>query len=185
MMAETRQLPLSDAGEKGLLCSIIQNTAIYLENEQAVTPQLFQVPANQIIFDAVRKLAPSISTIDWQVLNAAFTKKELESIGGVSYLNEVFGFTPTSAGWKYYYELAFDAYRLREAHLCALKILGIEDPRDAGQAAEAAEATLRAIGAPAIKEPVQFKERIFQAFEWIETLTTTPPESAIRFGIEA
>jgi replicative DNA helicase len=184
-MTEPKQLPLSEVGEKGLLCSMMQSTAIYLENEQAVTPLLFQVPANQTIFDAVRKLAPDLSTIDWQALSAAFNKKELESIGGVTYLNEVFGFTPTSAGWKYYYGLTFDAYRLREAHLCAFKILEIDDPRNAGQAAEAAEAALRAIAAPAIKEPVPFKERIFQTFEWIETLAATPPQSVIKFGIEA
>jgi replicative DNA helicase len=164
---------------------MMQNTAIFLENEPAITPELFQVPANQIIFDAVRKLASSFSAIDWQALIAAFRQKELDSVGGASYLNEVFGFTPTSSAWKYYHDLAFDAHRLRQAHLCAIRILEIDDARDVGQAAEAAEATIRAIAAPAINEPIPFKERISQTLEWIERLAVTPPKSVIRFGIDA
>jgi replicative DNA helicase len=177
------ELPKDEVGEKGLLCSIIQNTAILLENENVLADNLFQVPANQRIFFAIRKLAPHFSEIDFKTLRGEFDAKELKEIGDLDYLNEIFGFVPTASNWEYYFTKAFDAERLRKAQLGALEILKLRNPRGAGEAAEIAEEALRAIAAPNIKPPVSFREQLHTTLDWLEQLATTPPESIVRFGI--
>jgi replicative DNA helicase len=177
------EFPVHQVGEKGLLGSLILDSSIYLENAADIDPQLFWTPANRIIFKAVRDLAPNFDAIDFSALRSALSAGELEEIGGVSYLDEVFAFVPTAKNWRWYYDQAFSAHRLRQAHLAALEILKLEDNTD--EALAAAEQALKSIAEPGAKEPVPFRERVRQTEEWIEGLATSPPQSVVQFGISA
>jgi replicative DNA helicase len=177
------EFPVSEVGEKGLLCSLVLDSSIYLENAADIDPQLFWVPANRIIFKAVRDLAPHFDAIDFGALRSALSADELEEIGGIQYLDEVFGFVPTAKGWRWYYDQARSVHQLRQAHLAALEILKLKDNID--EALAAAEQALKAIAEPGAKEPVSFRERVHQTEEWIEGLATSPPQSVVQFGISA
>ncbi len=173
-------LPSNDIGEKGLLCSIIQNTAIYLDHEDQIGEHLFQSPANKKIFAVVRDLCPQFSEIDFVAIIGELTRKaELEEVGGKEAVNEIYGFVTTSAGWRTYYEQAFEAHRLRQIKLTARQIWEAPDLETAQQAAE----SLSEIATLNIKAPVPFKERLHDTLERIERLATTPPQSVVRFGI--
>jgi replicative DNA helicase len=109
------ELPKSEIGEKGLLCSIIQNTAILVEEEKLITDLLFQIPANRLILKKLRELAPTFKAIDFITLLGSFSPLELTEIGEKEYLNEVFSCIDTAANWRYYFDQAYEAYRLRTA----------------------------------------------------------------------
>lgn len=174
-------LPCNDVGEAGLLCSIIQNPAIYLEHENQIGEHLFQSLANQKIFAVVRDLCRSCAEIDFQAIIGELVRKgQLEEVGDKQAVNEVFGFVTTSAGWRTYYEQTFEAYCLRKMRLTARQIWESPDLETAKQAAE----SLTVIATSHIKPPIPFKERLHDVLEYIEQLSITSPESVVSFGID-
>ncbi len=174
-------LPRNDAGEKGLLCSIIHNTAIYLECADQIGDHLFQSPANRIIFGVLCKLCLEFSEIDFGAIIGELTRKgELAEVGGKEYVNEVWAFVPSPAAWRTYYELTFQAYRFREIKLIAHQIWESPDLETARQAAEG----LGKIAFANVKPLIPFKERLHDALDYIQQLSTTKPRSVIKFGIE-
>jgi replicative DNA helicase len=174
-------LPCNAVGEAGLLCSIIQNTAIYLEHEDQIGEHLFQSPANKKIFAVLRDLCPSCAEIDFQAIIGELTRKgQLKEVGDKEAVNEVYGFIPTSAAWRTYYEQAFEAHRLRQMKLTACQIWESPDLETAHQAAEA----LTEISGRNVKPVIPFKERLHDVLDYIKQLSTTTSESVVRFGIE-
>lgn len=179
---DLRDLPLphNDIGEAGLLCSIIQDTAIYLEHEDQIGDHLFQGPANKKIFAVVRDLCRNCTKIEFTaIIGELIRKGELLEVGGKDAINELYGFVPTAAAWRAYYEQTFEAYALRQMRLAARQIWESPDLETAKQAAE----SLSVIATHNIKRAVPFKEQLHTTLDWLEQLATTPPESIVRFGI--
>src|SRR5258707_15572805 len=88
-------LPISEVGEKGLLCSLIQKPSIYLENEEIIRDYFFEFPANRTIFFVLIEILPRFKELDWRTFLGAFNKPQLDMIGNRAYLDEVFDFVPT------------------------------------------------------------------------------------------
>src|SRR5260370_28623086 len=105
---------------------------------------------------------------------------QLAEVGGKEYLNELWTSVPTSAGWSYYYDGAFKAYRLRQSFLAIQKIINCDDP---DQQEAIAEETLRSIAAPKETKTVSFKEKVFEALDWIEDSLQSNRRSLIKFGL--
>jgi replicative DNA helicase len=173
-------LPYSEDAEKGLLCSLILQPSLALEPQ--IRRELFFNTAHRIIFGVVAELAAKVAGIDFPSLVIEVKKLgQLEEVGGPEFLNELLTFIPTASNWRYYYEQVFDTYAARQAHLAALKILELDEPiEQVGVAVEA----LCSIAAPMRKEPIPFKERIFQTLDWIEESRTTERDSVVKFGID-
>jgi replicative DNA helicase len=74
------------------------------------------------------------------------------------------------------------AAKARPPVLAALKSLGLSNPEDH---VDEAISALRAIAGPQVKPAIPFKDRVDQTIEWIEQLAVNPPQSVIKFGIDA
>jgi replicative DNA helicase len=176
-------LPYAEDAEKGLLCSLLLKPTLYLEQAKIIQDHLFWLPANRIIFGIVRDLAQRADWIDFPMLVSELSKiKQLEEVGGRDYLNELFNFVPTYSAWQYYYEGAFNAYRARQAHLAAHKILELNDP---DEQAILVEEALRSIAAPQIRQEISFKEQLLETIDWIGERSRSEAKSVIRFGINS
>jgi hypothetical protein len=97
-------LPLNVDCEKALLCSCIKSNE--LVDEPSVEAELFQIPAHRIIFERLRELFEHGSATDFVILKDFLSRSgELEEVGGIHYLNELWEFVPTAANWRHYVSL--------------------------------------------------------------------------------
>jgi len=97
-------LPLNVDCEKALLCSCIKSNE--LVDEPSVESELFQIPAHRIIFERIRELFEHGSATDFVILKDFLARSgELEQVGGIHYLNDLWNFVPTAANWRHYVSL--------------------------------------------------------------------------------
>ena len=82
--AESRSLPLSEDGEKGVLCSLLLSPRDVLDLCQIkLRPEAFYAPAHQILFNLVAELVDSNKPIDFITLKQALKdRNKLDEIGG-------------------------------------------------------------------------------------------------------
>jgi hypothetical protein len=132
--ASNGSLPANYENEKALLCSVLMRPE--LAAEPALNPSLFYLPANRIIFDALRELEENGSEIQHASLdnflilrNFLVSINALEDAGGVEYLNDIYNAVPTPANWHYYAEILQTGYGKREGIVACEKMLNLlRDP---------------------------------------------------------
>jgi replicative DNA helicase len=181
MTTNEKSIPQNREAEQCLLCCLILQPTLCLEHQHILGPHLFWNPAHRIIFEAITSLAAKAHLIDFPQLVMEIGKDgQLAEIGGKEYLNEVWTLVPTAAGWEYYHESAFRAYRRRQAFLAALKIVESDDP---DQQETIAEETLRSIAAPKQTKVMSFKDKIYDCLDWIENSLRSDRRSLVTFGI--
>ncbi|AIQ17048.1 DNA helicase [Paenibacillus sp. FSL H7-0357] len=112
-----RELPNSPAAEATVLGAIlIDKTGDAAEIASSLQPDTFFNPAHQQIFKAILELHREDDPIELPALvNELNRMKQLEKIGGVSYLAKLAHAVPTAANIGYYIGVLEDKHTLRKA----------------------------------------------------------------------
>ncbi|WP_245618010.1 replicative DNA helicase [Domibacillus tundrae] len=85
-----------------------------LAYETSLTIEHFTRSANRCIYEAIHKLAEKNVPIDvMTVTQQLVDDKQIENIGGVSYLSDLAGSVPTTANFPYYQAMLIDMYKQR------------------------------------------------------------------------
>ncbi|MDH6370573.1 replicative DNA helicase [Paenibacillus sp. PastF-3] len=132
---DTRELPNSPAAEATVLGAIlIDKTGDAAEIASSLEPETFFNPAHRQIFKAMLNLHRTDDPIELPALvNELNGMKQLEKIGGVSYLAKLAHAVPTAANVGYYIGLLEDKHTLRKAIYAAERqMLKAYESDDAG-----------------------------------------------------
>ncbi|MEK3945010.1 replicative DNA helicase [Paenibacillus sp. FSL H3-0310] len=113
----TRELPNSPSAEATVLGAIIiDSTGDAADLVAAMSPEAFYNPANRNIFGAITSLYQSGNPIELPSLaNQLNHEKQLEQIGGVSYLAKLARSVPTASDVTYYIGVMKEKHTLRKA----------------------------------------------------------------------
>ena len=121
-----RSLPHSDDCERGLLCSMILSADVRSELVSQIPSEAFYVPANRIVFDALRELDQSESAFDFHIVKKWLTDTgRIAEVGGAEGLSLLWDFIPTAANWEYYAEMVKENYQRRNVILQVLSLIHI------------------------------------------------------------
>jgi replicative DNA helicase len=132
---ETLELPYSEDGEKGLLCSLLlDGDAVAVEIN--VPKEAFHIPANRLLWETLRELLAEKKPLDFIIVKQRLIdSKTIEEIGGIGYLSSLYNFVPTAANFRHYTTLVLDAWRIRRAMLSIREVaLRLQDRGTAGWA---------------------------------------------------
>src|SRR5271165_5339705 len=121
---ESRSLPFSEVGEKGVLCSLLLSPkevadlcVLHLRSEA------FYIPAHEIIYSLVLEFGDRRKPIEFVSLKQALKdRNQLEEIGGPEYLSALYSFVPTAANASYYIDIVREKYVLRRLILACNKL---------------------------------------------------------------
>ncbi|MGA8655721.1 MAG: replicative DNA helicase [Chthoniobacterales bacterium] len=170
-----RSLPLSEDGEKGVICSLllapreIADICILRLRTDA-----FYIPAHQIIYDLVIEFRDKGKPIDFISLRQALKdRNQLEETGGVEYLNELYTFVPTAANANYYVEIVREKYVLRRLILACNRLTSqcYENQEELEALLDDAEREIFAITGEHVKtDVIPTKDLVMAAIEQIEKL---------------
>lgn len=100
--------------EKGLLGSIIKQPTV-VDQIGGIDPVIFFIPAHKTIFNHVMQVFADTGAVDWILLKESFRKIELEAIGGVETLNEIYDFVPVADNWHFYLDVVETDHKRRLA----------------------------------------------------------------------
>ena len=120
---DTRPLPYSEDGEKGVLCSLF----LSLEEVgelclRGLGPDVFYYPAHRIVYELLLEFREKSMPADFYLIKQALEDRGLlDEVGGKEFLNEVYAFIPTSANAGHYIDLVREKYLLRVMILACRK----------------------------------------------------------------
>jgi len=101
--APVRVPPHSDRSERAILGSMLASPSTIARAEELLAPEDFYKLRHQIIFSTIRELADRGEPADLVTLEAALSSKgQLEEVGGMIYLQELFDVIPTAANLEHY-----------------------------------------------------------------------------------
>jgi len=117
-------LPNNNEAEKSLLGSVFWSYAALQKACEEIDKEVFYNIKNGLIFETIKELYDKKQPVDINTLTAELvTKKILDQIGGVEYLNEIIDSVATGANIEYYINLVFEKYTLRRMIEEARKII--------------------------------------------------------------
>jgi replicative DNA helicase len=108
------ETPHSVDMEKGLLGSIVKDPTL-VDRVGGIDPTIFFIPAHKTIFKHLIQVFTDTGAMDWLMMKESFCGIELEAIGGIEALNEIFDFVPSADNWPHYLELVERNYKRRLA----------------------------------------------------------------------
>lgn len=95
--------PQSKEAEMGVLGSILRDNAVLNDVQQIIRPDNFYYDAHQKIFNAVNDTYNDGKPVDLLILHEVLKqRKQLDDVGGVAYLAELWDAAPTAANAEYY-----------------------------------------------------------------------------------
>jgi len=110
-----RGLPNNIEAEKSLLGSVFWSYAALQKACEEIDKEVFYLDSNGKIFEVIKELYNKKQPVDINTLTAELvTKKILDQIGGVEYLNEIIDSVATGANIEYYINLVLEKYTLRK-----------------------------------------------------------------------
>lgn len=113
-MTQPLQMPFSIDAEKAFLSSLFLRAGL-VEQCESLNPQIFYIPAHRIIFQMLIDLWNSNSPQDFVTCKMWLRDhKQLEEVGGVEGLNEIWSFIPTSEAWAHYLGILKDNHIRRQ-----------------------------------------------------------------------
>jgi replicative DNA helicase len=119
-------LPFSADAERGLLCSFLLSPEVFLHYGLALKPELFYVPAHRIVYETLRRLSEKGYPFEFTFVRERLRADgQLEEIGGLEALDELYRFLPTACNAAYYLEDVAEYYRRRCAMLACQRLLEI------------------------------------------------------------
>lgn len=109
-----RGLPANPAAEQAVLGAILLSPDALYEAAAIVTPDDFSVDSHRRIFAAMVKISERQGAIDYTTLTEELLgSKELEAVGGVSYLSTLTDGLPRGSNIEHYARIVKDKSRLR------------------------------------------------------------------------
>ena len=116
--------PHSKDAERALIGGILRNPEMLQTVRAITTADGFYFDANQRVYQAMCDLEDSHAPVDLVSLNAILhRRKDLDDIGGVTYLAELWEAVPTGASVEYHAKIVHDAAMVRRLIYTANEIL--------------------------------------------------------------
>ncbi|CAN5623110.1 replicative DNA helicase [soil metagenome] len=98
-----RQPPQSKEAEQGVLGSVLRDNAVLSDVLGILRPDNFYYDAHQKIFEAIVELYNAAKPVDAVILFENLKKKkQIDDVGGASYIAELWDAAPTAANAEYY-----------------------------------------------------------------------------------
>ncbi|MBU0722673.1 replicative DNA helicase [Patescibacteria group bacterium] len=166
--------PQNIEGEKALLGSIMLKPDVFHDIVDIISPDVFYTECHRKIFRAMLDLYSKNQPIDLLSLSSRLKeKKELQNIGGSSYLTEIIEGVPSSANVKYYADIIYKKFILRNIIVAADHIaeLGYNEHLELEQLIDEVEKkVLQATNINSRQKFALLKPLLTEAFERIEKL---------------
>lgn len=160
--------------------------AIFLEQEALVTATEiitsgdFYRPAHQRIYKVMVELGERGEPVDLVTVTAELdNRKQLEDVGGVTYLTDLANAVPTAANVEYYCRIIEQKAILRQLIRTATKIVtdGFNQSEDLGNLLSDAERNIMQISQKRSRGGFQhIKDVLMEAYERIEVMSTSKGE---------
>ena len=166
--------PQNIDAEKALLGSIMLKPEVISDVSDIVFSGHFYLDKHKIIYEAMSGLSSRREPIDLLSLSTKLKeRKQLEDIGGSSYLTELVNTVPSATNAKHYADIVQKKYLMRSLISAADSIsnLGYEDNIDLEIALDKAEKTIFDItSSPTSNKFIELKNILGEAWERIESL---------------
>jgi len=166
--------PQNIDGEKALLGSIMLKPDVFHDIIDIISPDTFYTECHRKIFRSMLDLYSKNQPIDLLSLSSRLKeKKDLQSIGGSSYLTEIIENVPSSSNAKYYADIIYKKFILRNIIVAADHIaeLGYSEHLELEQLIDDVEKKiLQATNINSRQKFALLKPLLTEAFERIETL---------------
>lgn len=123
-MNSRRDLPQDLEAERAILGSMLLNNELAIEvNRWIKTDQIFYLPANRNIFNAMFSLYENLERFDEVLISDELKRsKLLVDSGGLGYLAELIDSVPTSGNIKHYCDIVLERYKERRLLLHLSKV---------------------------------------------------------------
>lgn len=160
--------------EASLLGSLLIDNDAYIKIGDLITSQDFSNPQHRLIFAAMQTLHEKHSPIDILTLSEQLKgEKNLDKVGGASYLTELTNFVPTAAHLEQYARIVADKAirrRLVEAADDIAKI-GSDEGKNLSELIESAESRLFEVSQQHVHQDITSLESILsEAFDRLDDL---------------
>src|SRR6188768_4022274 len=171
-----RALPHSVEAEQGVLGSMLisPRDAINAVVEKKVSADYFYIPAHQTIYSVLVDLWNSNKGIDLITFTQVLRDRNLlETVGGASFVTNLFAFVPTAANVGYYLEIVRDKYILREIISACTEGArrSYEEQDEVDNLLDEVEQKIFAVGEDRFHdEAFSMKDQVMDAIEAIEKL---------------
>jgi replicative DNA helicase len=120
-----RTAPYSEEAEKGVLGSILQESARIMDLciERRLVAESFFSPAHRMVYEAMHALHGQGKIIDpLTVVEQLRGAGRLDAMGGGEFLNHLIDATPTPAHAEYYVDIVYQKHLLRSIIACAQRV---------------------------------------------------------------
>lgn len=166
--------PQNIEAEAGLLGSILIDKEAIIRVADIVTPDDFYVDRNSLIFTAILDLYEARQPIDLLTLsNKLEEAKELERVGGASYLTDIINTVPTAANAAHYAGIVSHKATLRRLISAATSIAGFgyEENAPLDDLLDRAERTLFGVSQKNLKQNfVSLGSVLVESFDRLDEL---------------
>lgn len=166
--------PQNIEAEQSLLGALLIDRDAMIKIADAVTAEDFYRDAHRMIFEAMSELFRDREPIDLLSLgNRLEEKKQLEQIGGRSYLIELSNITPTAAHVVHYAEIVQKKATLRRLQKAAAEItnLSFEEAEEVDHILDKSEQKLFSVSQKYLKQTfVPLRDVLTEAFDRIDEL---------------
>jgi len=178
--SQIRIPPQAIEAEKALLGAIMLKPESMYDISDVLSEDSFYVDKHRLIFKAMRELFLKSEPIDYLSVSARLKeKKEIERIGGSSYLTELTNTVPASANAHHYANLVSKTATLRSLIDAAEYIaeLGFNEEHDLEEVLDSAEKKMYEIlNAPGLHKFVSMQESLGEAWDRIDHLHNATDE---------
>jgi replicative DNA helicase len=170
-----RTLPHSVEAEQGVLGSmLIAPRDAISEVVEKITENYFYIPAHQTTYSALVDLWNNNHGIDLITFTQTLRDRNLlETIGGASFVTNLFTFVPTAANVGYYLEIVREKYILREIIAACTEGArrSYEEQDEVDNLLDEVEQRIYAVGEDRFKgQSLTMKDQVMEAIEAIEKL---------------
>jgi replicative DNA helicase len=136
MAANVNTMPHSIDAESALLGCLMIDNELQTEIIESLTEDDFYLEAHKYIVKAMRSVFLDKKPVDLVTLSDALEKSgELERAGGIAYITEIAQSTPSTANYRYYYDIVKRDSTNRKLIRAARKI--VDNSMQGGEAKEA------------------------------------------------
>jgi AAA domain/DnaB-like helicase N terminal domain len=110
------QMPYSEDGERGLICSLlIAPGKVHKACAAVLRPEAFYIPAHRIIYEVIADWLHPERRVDFVWLCETLQKeKRLEEVGGKEYLSQVWDFVQTEENYEFYLKRVIETFHERQ-----------------------------------------------------------------------
>ena len=172
--------PQSVESEKALLGSIMIKPDVMNDITDIIFSDSFYVEKHRIIFEAMHELFVKNDPIDLLSLSTRLKeKKQLEQIGGSSYLAELVNNVPSASNVKHYAEIVQKASMMRNLIFAAdyISDIGYEEGGDLEELLDKAEKKIYEVTeSPTLHKFVSLGETIEEAWDRFDRLNNSKDE---------